>query len=90
MTKTMIVLGVVAMVLVSRHGVHAQAAGSSYCTALVSKYEHYLDMDSKRGRQPQSAEARAGVEKCKAGDTSGIPALEKALQDAKIDLPPKG
>jgi hypothetical protein len=29
------------------------------------------------------------VDKCKAGDTSGIPVLEKALKDAKLDLPPR-
>jgi hypothetical protein len=29
------------------------------------------------------------VEKCKTGDTSGIPAIEKALKDAKFDLPPR-
>ena len=90
MTKTMIVLGLVTMALVSRQGVQAQTASASYCTALVQKYEQYLDMDSKRGRQPQSLESRTAADKCKAGDASGIPAIEKALKDAKLDLPPKG
>ena len=81
MTKTMIVSGMIVLALVDRHGLYAQSGGTSYCMALVQKYEQYLDMDSKRGRQPQSVDARAAVEKCKAGDASGVPTLEKALQD---------
>ncbi|MCA0302611.1 MAG: hypothetical protein LCH95_09395 [Proteobacteria bacterium] len=87
MTKTMIVLGLV--ILAVAPGAQAQSANASYCTALVQKYEQYLDMGSKRGRQPQSLESRAAADKCRAGDASGIPGLEKALLDAKIDLPPK-
>lgn len=68
----------------------AQPADSSYCKALAEKYDRYLDMDSKRGQQPQNLDTRAAVEKCKAGDPSGIPVIEKALQNAKIDLPPHG
>jgi hypothetical protein len=67
----------------------AQSNDTAYCKALVDKYEQYLDMSSKRGQQPQSAEARAGVEQCKAGDAAGIPAIERALKDAKYDLPPR-
>lgn len=89
MTKTMIVLGLVTMVLVSRHGAHAQSANAAYCTALVQKYEQYLNKDTRQGIQPQSLDARAAAERCKAGDASGVPTLEKALKDAKIDLPPK-
>lgn len=40
------------------------------------------------GRQPQSLEARVGVDKCKAGDCAGIPAIKKALEDARHNLPP--
>jgi hypothetical protein len=65
----------------------AQSSDAAYCGALVSKYEHYLDMSSKRGEQPQSLEAKTGIEKCQAGDASGIPAIEKALRDAKYSLP---
>jgi hypothetical protein len=67
----------------------AQSSDAQYCKALVDKYEQYLDMSSKRGQQPQGLDARAGVEKCKAGDPSGIPEIEKALKDAKYDLPPR-
>ena len=67
----------------------AQSSDAAYCKALVAKYEQYLDMSSKKGEQPQNLTAKAGVEKCKAGDASGIPAIEKALMDAKLDLPPR-
>jgi hypothetical protein len=68
----------------------AQSSDVAYCNALVAKYQQYLDMSSKRGEQPQNVNAKVAVEKCKAGDTSGIPAIEKALKDAKFDLPPRG
>lgn len=68
----------------------AQSNDAAYCKALVAKYEQYLDMDSKRGQQPLSADVRSGAEKCKAGDPSGIPVIEKALKDARFDLPPRG
>jgi hypothetical protein len=67
----------------------AQSSDAKYCAALVSKYTAFLDQSQKRGEQPQSLEAKAAVEKCKAGDMSGIPAIEKALKDAKLDLPPR-
>ena len=82
--------GLLAVVAVALPGVaFAQSSDAQYCAALVSKYEQYLDMSSKRGQQPQGLDARAGVEKCKAGDPSGIPEIEKALKDAKYDLPPR-
>ncbi|WP_422009672.1 hypothetical protein [Reyranella sp.] len=68
----------------------AQSPDAAYCSALAAKYDQYLDMPSKGGRQPQSLDTRVAVEKCKAGDTSGIAGVEKALKDARIDLPPRG
>jgi hypothetical protein len=68
----------------------AQSSDAAYCKALVAKYDQYLNQDSKRGEQPSGLAAKDGVEKCKKGDTSGIPAIEKALKDAKFDLPPRG
>ena len=65
----------------------AQLGDTKYCAALVSKYEALLDQSQKKGEQPQTLAAKAGVEKCKAGDTSGIAAIETALRDAKISLP---
>jgi hypothetical protein len=67
----------------------AQSNDANYCKALVAKYEGFLDQSQKKGEAPQNVAAKVGVEKCKAGDTSGIPDIEKALQDAKITLPPR-
>ena len=68
----------------------AQSSDTKYCSDLSDKYERYLDMNSKKGAQPQSLDAKAVVGKCKASDTaSSIPVLEKALKDAKLDLPPR-
>jgi hypothetical protein len=64
-----------------------QSSDAHYCQALVDKYEQYLDMSSKRGRQPQSLASRVALAKCMSGDASGIPDLEKALQNARFDLP---
>ena len=65
----------------------AQLSDTKYCSALVTKYESFLDQSQKKGEQPQNIAAKAAVEKCKAGDTSGIPVIETALRDAKISLP---
>ena len=68
----------------------AQSNDAKYCQALSDKYDAYLNMGQNRGAQPQSVDARVALEKCKAGDTAaGIPPLEKALKDAKLDLPPR-
>src|SRR5258708_4128628 len=80
--------GLLAVVVVSLPAVaFAQSTDAAYCGALVTKYEQYLDMGSKRGRQPQSLESRMAVAQCKSGDPAGIPGIEKALQDAKVALP---
>jgi hypothetical protein len=68
----------------------AQSADTKYCSDLSDKYSRYLDMSSKKGAQPQSLDAKASVGKCQAGDiAASIPVLEKALKDAKLDLPPR-
>ena len=80
--------GLLAVVVVSLPAVaFAQSTDAAYCGALVTKYEQYLDMSSKRGRQPQSLESRAAVAQCKSGDPAGIPGIEKALLNAKVALP---
>lgn len=62
----------------------------AYCAALIQRYDQYLARDSRLGGPPLSLETRAAAEKCRAGDTSGIAPLEKALRDARIDLPKHG
>ncbi len=68
----------------------AQSNDAAYCAALSEKYTRYLGMDQGRGQQPQSLDARVAVQKCAAGDAAGsIPALEKALKGAMLELPPR-
>jgi hypothetical protein len=80
-------LPVVAVALAFPAASFAQSSDANYCNALVAKYQQYLDQGTNRGQQPRSVDAQAAVEKCKTGDTSGIPTIEKALKDAKFDLP---
>ena len=65
------------------------ASDAKYCAALSDKYATYVGGAGSGKREDQNIDARLAVDKCKAGDTSGIPALEKALKDAKLDLPPR-
>ena len=66
------------------------SADTKYCDAVVQKYERYLAGGSAKSRPTVGVETRIAAEQCKAGDTSGITALEKALENAKIPLPPRG
>ena len=68
----------------------ANSSDVAYCNALVQKYERHLAVGSAKSRPPQGLEAREAVERCKAGDTSGISATEKALENARISLPSRG
>jgi hypothetical protein len=68
----------------------AQSNDQQYCAALSGKYERYLDQQIRNSAQPQNIQARMAIEKCKAGDAvAAIPALERALLAAKLDLPPR-
>jgi hypothetical protein len=68
----------------------AQSNDVAYCKALASKYQTYLSQGSggrHGGTDSQNIDARVAANKCDAGDTSGVPVLERALKDAKIELP---
>ena len=96
MTKTMIktmtttVATVLAAAILLPSMASANASDVAYCDALVQKYERHLAGGSAKSRPPQGLEAREAVERCKAGDTSGISAIEKALENAKFTLPARG
>jgi hypothetical protein len=82
--------GLLALIAVSLPAAaFAQPGDVGYCRALVAKYEAFLDQSQKKGEAPQDVAAKVAIEKCKAGDTSGIADIEKALKDAKLDLPPR-
>jgi hypothetical protein len=63
----------------------AQSADVKYCTALGDTYSRVVGLNSATaGAVPEA------MAKCKAGDASGIPVLEKALTEQKVTLPPRG
>ena len=71
----------------------AQSKDVAYCQALAGKYQTFLSHGSSGrhgGADSQNIDARLAADKCMKGDTSGIPVLEHALKDAKIELPARG
>lgn len=69
----------------------AQAGDAGYCQALSDKYQRYVVGTSGTGRS--SAPNLSVVEaasKCNSDAGGSIPVLEKALKDARLDLPPRG
>lgn len=62
-----------------------------YCSALVTRYDTFLNKFGKYGGMLSTdVAANVAAAKCRAGDSSGIADLERALKDAKVDLPPRG
>jgi hypothetical protein len=61
-----------------------------YCGALLARYDEYLNKGGKRGgMQSTNNAANVAASKCRAGNTSGIADLERALKDAQVALPPR-
>jgi hypothetical protein len=67
----------------------AQSNDVKYCQALLTKYDTFFVRSSSHGPRRGDSAAEVAASKCREGDPAGIPGLEKALQDAKIDLPPR-
>ena len=67
----------------------AQSNDVKYCQALLAKYDTFFVKASSHGPRRGDSAAEVAAAKCREGDPAGIPGLEKALQDAKIDLPPR-
>jgi hypothetical protein len=66
----------------------AQSVDTAYCSALASKYQRYVgDNDAQRRSQIRDARFDAAVAQCQSNSAAAIPVLEKALKDAKVDLP---
>jgi hypothetical protein len=64
---------------------YAQPSDAKYCQTLLAQYDTFV-VNAPNPRRSNSA-AELAAAKCRAGDPAGIPGLEKALQDAKIDIP---
>ena len=76
-------------------GAHAQSkvqsADAAYCQALTDTYTTYVYDQNARRKMGPNVGVTAAIAQCKAGDTAaGIPALEKALTDARVALPARG
>jgi hypothetical protein len=69
-------------------GSAAPMSDAAYCATLVTTYQKYIvetrDPDTKG---PMRADLDTAVARCQAGDAAGIPPLEKALRDARFNLP---
>lgn len=72
-------------------GAFAQSADSVYCNALAATYEKYVNSPSGgRGNQPEMAGIGDAKASCAKNPAAGIPVLEKALREKRINLPPRG
>ena len=68
----------------------APLTDAQYCGALVTRYDTFLNKNGKHGGMLSTdIAANVAAAKCRAGDSSGIADLERALKDAKVDLPPR-
>lgn len=69
----------------------AQQGDAAYCASLGQTYNRYVGEGSGKMRgQQRNASIDAAVTQCPTNSAAAIPVLEKALKDAKVDLPPRG
>jgi hypothetical protein len=69
---------------------HAQSPDAAYCQALTDQYTTYVADQNEHRPAPANVGVTAAIAQCKAGDTAGIPVLEKALTNASVALPSRG
>jgi hypothetical protein len=68
----------------------AQTGDTGYCQALASKYQRYVVGTSGSGKMATpNVSVETASAKCGSNPAGSIPVLEKALTDARIDLPPR-
>jgi len=68
----------------------AQQADAAYCAKLGQAYQKYVgDNEAQHRGQQRDATVTAAITKCGTDSASSIPVIEKALKDAKVDLPPR-
>jgi hypothetical protein len=66
----------------------AQVSDATYCRRLTARYEALVENMNGHSNQPGGLDGQVAMAQCKEGDTgSGIPVLERKLQDARIKLP---
>jgi hypothetical protein len=90
--KTLNICLITGLALASVAPAFAQGNDLVYCQALIGKYQTYAgNYSSGRARSvDQNIDARIAIDKCNAGDPSGIAVLERELTNAKVELPTRG
>jgi hypothetical protein len=67
----------------------AQSNDARYCQTLLARYDTYIAKASGHSPRRGDSAAEIAAAKCRESDPAGIPGLEKALRDARIELPPR-
>jgi hypothetical protein len=65
----------------------AQPNDVRYCQALLARYDTYIAKPAGDSPRRGGNATEIAAAKCREGDPAGIPGLEKALQNARIELP---
>jgi hypothetical protein len=68
----------------------AQSNDAKYCGALGDKYTTYVLGSGGRSHNTASPDITNAISRCSSNAAASIPVLEKALTDAKVNLPPRG
>ena len=92
--KTPIKLSLIATALIALAGLQlpafAQSKDSEYCSALSAKYQRYVaTTDAQHRGVVHNVTNDNAMAQCQTHAGVAIPVLEKALKDAKVDLPPR-
>ena len=87
--KTILILSV-AVALPAAAIAQSNAGDAKYCAALTDSYQRYAQASQEhKGTRPPPADVADAISKCQSAPASSIPVLEKALNDAKVNLPPR-
>ena len=86
LTKTLLALACVGLPAAA----WAQSNDSKYCAALGDRYNTYVLGAGGRSHNTASPEIANAISRCSSDAAAAIPVLEKALNDAKAGLPPRG
>jgi hypothetical protein len=65
----------------------AQSGDAKYCSALGDKYTTFAQDNGGRSHNAPPADVATAMSKCSSDPASAIPALERALNSAKVSLP---
>ena len=69
----------------------AQSNDTAYCSALAQKYQQYVGDNAAQHRgQQRDSSIDTAIAQCSTNSAAAIPVLERALQNAKVELPPHG